>query len=715
MHYRKDIEGLRAIAVTVVLLYHFGVPGLDGGFIGVDVFFVISGFLITSLLIAERERTGRVSFLAFYARRARRLLPISAVVLVATAIGAALLLPASMLKDAAADVRWSALFSANILFARRGSDYLGSELAMSPLRHYWSLAVEEQFYVVWPAIIAVATVAARRVRVRVGQVMAVLIGGSFAASIVLTTSSPTWAYYGLHTRAWELGIGALLAAAAPTFTRIPSSVRAALGWLGLIGVLIAAATFGDLAFPGWVAALPVLAAGALLVSGPDTHGSPARLLAAPPLTYLGTRSYSLYLWHWPALILAEAHLGHSLSVVQRLVIGAGVLTVAEVGYRVVEHPIRSSRTLATHKVRSLAMGGALVAVALVAATVLADYDPDSSTGVNAAAPEVVATDTTLPPATTATQPSSSTAETTTTLPHSPAAISNATAAAPAAIVAALTAAVLPDNLRPALRDAGDDLPELYRNGCHLYDKREVKQRCIFGDPAGTFTIALWGDSHAAQWFPALEAIAIAHHWRLITMTQGGCPFLDVEVYNRGAKSHLTACQPWRDSARQFMRDQHVDVVFLSQYYGDLDNETRDPITAQQWDAQLRTLLPSIAADGIVPVVIGDAADPPDDVPACLSRNRQDTSACEARDDDAVTTSVVATISTVTDELEVGFIDPTRWLCSDHRCPAVVGDLLVYRDTHHLTATAVLWLQPLLEQLIAPYVDELLAYRAVTGA
>lgn len=712
MQYRKDIEGLRAIAVGIVLLYHFGVPGLDGGFIGVDVFFVISGYLITSLLITERERLGRVSFLTFYARRARRLLPISAVVLATTAVAAALLLPASMLNDTAADVRWSALFGANILFARRGSDYLGAELAISPLRHYWSLAVEEQFYVVWPALIALATWRARRVRLRVGAVMTALIALSFAASVVLTSSSPTWAYYGLHTRAWELGLGALLATVSPHLTRIPAIARAIGGWCGLIGIMVAATTFGHVAFPGWSAALPVLAAGALLVSGPDTSGAPSRMLSAKPLTYLGTRSYSLYLWHWPAIIIAEAHVGHSLSVAQKVALAVGVFAVAEVGYRTIEQPIRSSRTLSIHKRRSLAMGGALVCVGLLAAAVLAAYDPNISTGVNAAAPDLVVPDTTSPVSMVAAPP---TLPPTTTVPHPPAALTNAGSAPLDAVVAALSTTVLPDNLRPSLKDSNGDLPVIYGNGCHLHLKKAVNQRCIFGDPNGTFTVALWGDSHAAQWFPALEAMALAHHWRLVSMTQGGCPFIDVEVYNRGAKAHLKNCQPWRDSARQFMRDQHVDIVFLSQYYGERDNDTREPITAAQWNAGLRALLPSLLGDGIVPVVIGDGADPPQDPPACLSRNRQNTGVCEARDDAPLTTAVVGAIRAATSQSDVGFIDPLVWQCSDHRCPVVVGDILMYRDGHHLTTTAVLWLQPLLEQLIVPYVDELVAYRQLTGA
>ena len=210
MKYRRDIEGLRAIAVIAVLLFHFGVPGMQGGYIGVDVFFVISGFLITSLLIAERSGTGRVSLRDFYARRIRRLLPISAVVLGATAIASATWLEPTRLADLAQDIRHAATFTVNTVFANRGTDYLGAELPPSPIQHYWSLAVEEQFYMLWPALIAIVTIGARNVKARVAATMAIIVVLSLAMSILLVDSHPAWTFFGLHTRAWELGLGSFL-------------------------------------------------------------------------------------------------------------------------------------------------------------------------------------------------------------------------------------------------------------------------------------------------------------------------------------------------------------------------------------------------------------------------------------------------------------------------------------------------------------------------
>ncbi len=710
MTYRRDIEGLRALAVVAVLLYHFGVPHLDGGFVGVDVFFVISGFLITSLLLHERDTAGRISFSGFYARRARRLLPISATVVVATAVAGALILPATRLPDLADEVRWSSGFGANLLLARRGADYLSSDLPPSPLQHYWSLAVEEQFYVLWPLLIALVTIGvavgrSRATRARVAAAMSALIGASFAASVLLTSTQPSWSYYGLHTRAWELGLGALTAALAPQAQRIPAVARAIGGWLGLAAIALAASLYGSVSFPGYAAALPVLGAAALLISGPVNPGSPAALLGTRPLVYLGTRSYSLYLWHWPAIILAEVRLERSLTVGESLIIAAGVFVVAELGYRFIEHPIRSSPTLVRRRPLSLSMGAGLVAAGLLTGLAVASYHPDLSTGVTATVPDApIATTTTAIPVT-------AEVAATTTVPHAPQRIDPSVEAALTAVVDALAVTVLPDNLRPALDKATADRPVLYDNGCHRWMKTTVYDQCIFGDPFGTVTIAMWGDSHMVQWYNALDEIALAHHWRLIAVTQGGCPFIDVAVYNEGADADLPNCSKWRESVRQYLREQHVDIVFVGESYGLRNTGSHHKITADQWREQLPIVLQSLRDDGIEPIVVGDAADPTEVVPNCLARHRNDINFCEPRIDDEHTASVLQTINEVTATLDVGFIDPTQWLCHENRCPTVIGDILVYRDGHHLTTTLALWLEPLLDQVVAPFVEGYVEYRS----
>jgi peptidoglycan/LPS O-acetylase OafA/YrhL len=710
VRHRRDIEGLRALAVVAVLLYHFGVPGFDGGFIGVDVFFVISGFLITSLLLHERTVSGTVSIKRFYARRARRLLPISATVIVATVIAAAVWLPATRLHNIAEDARAAALFGANLLFAHRGTNYLTAGLDPSPLRHYWSLAVEEQFYVIWPGLIALITIGAGNVRRRTAWAMGVIVVVSFTLSALLTADSPSWSYFGLHTRAWELGAGALLACLVTTVGRIPETARAVLGWLGLAGIVASAITVGAVAvFPGWAAALPVLATVAALVPGDHTPRSPAKALAFAPLQFVGARSYSLYLWHWPVIVIAEAHLLHPLTGPEKWAALAAVIVLAEAGFRGIEDPIRYSRPLNRRPGLSLALGAGLVCVGLVAGVVLNAYDPSLSTGVVAAAPVAITTTT---PATTpsGTDP----ALTTTTVLAAPAPVTTYGLAAIPAVVDALANEVVPDNLRPSLRSAGGDTSAIYDNGCHQFGAAHVRTDCVFGDPNGTITIALWGDSHAAQWFTPLETMATAHHWRLLSLTQGSCAYIDVTVYDKKNDREFRNCGPWREAVRGYMREQGVDVVFVSEHYGLLSADSHQAISPQDWSDHLPPLVDSLRADGIEPIVIGDSPDPNTTVPDCVAAHTHHIGQCAASEYNADDLPLVEAIRSITTAAGVGFIEPGEWVCADDgRCPAVIGDILVYRDGNHLTDTVTQWIAPLVDALVAPFVEDYVAYRDVS--
>lgn len=702
MSYRSDIEGLRAVAVLVVLLYHFGVPGFDGGFIGVDVFFVISGFLITSLLIDERA-TGRISITSFYARRARRLLPISAVVLVATALGSALLLSATRLRDIAQEITWSSLFGANLLFAHRGTNYLTAALETSPLRHYWSLAVEEQFYLVWPALIALVTFRAHDVRRRIAVTMAIIVAVSFSLSVLLTAESPSWSYFGPHTRAWELGVGALLAACAPAVMRLDRRLRARLGWVGLAVIVVCAVTFGGVTqFPGWVAALPVLATAAVLAASTDSHHGPDIVLRLSPLQYIGSRSYSLYLWHWPILIVATEALERRLSALESMVAAAGVLLMAELGFRWVEQPLRRSRPLIQRPRWSIAVGAGLIMVGVATGVAVGDYEPDVSTGVVAAAPAPVIAETTT------TSVLATPSSTSSTLPPAPVPISMVDSAPLAAIVDALDTTVLPDNLRPPLMGSKGDTGTIYDDGCHQYYQSAVNPACEFGDPTGTTTIAIWGDSHAAQWFTALDTIARSNGWRLLSLTQGGCPYLDEPVFNRSDNVVFSHCAPWRRSVRAYMVEQDVDVVFLSEHYGLRSAADQQPFSLDTWSRELPEVLASLRADGIEPIVIGDTPDPPKAMPGCLSENRLDISVCHAAADEPRGLERTDLIRALTAAAGVGFIEPGRWICASNICPVVVGDLLAYRDGDHLSNTFVEWLAPALAAVVVPFIERHIA-------
>lgn len=721
MEHRRDIEGLRALAVIAVIAYHAGVPLTGGGFVGVDVFLVISGFLITSLLLTEWDGSGRISLTRFYARRARRLLPISAAVLAATGLASVIWLEPTRLDELGVDILAASGFAVNLVLAGRGTDYLAAEMAPSAIQHYWSLAVEEQFYVLWPALILIALRLGRRTAV--GAVVA-LTAASALASALLTGPHPTWSYFGLHTRAWELGLGALLAVTLTATRRAPENLRAGLGWIGLVAIGIAIATFDRVEhFPGTWAALPVIGAALVLISGDDNPRGVARLLRLSPLQWAGSRSYSLYLWHWPALVIGAAAIGREPGPLATVALVVTSIALAEIGFRLIENPIRRSPRLARRSGLSLTVGAGLLAVGAVVGLAVSNVDTTTRTGVIAAAPEPAPAlpEVTEPeaeppegePATVfssandeptasveATATTTSTTSSTTVPPPTP-----ADAIALDAIADALGARVVPDNLRPSLLEANRDTSPLYGTGCHQYLEERAAQGCVFGDPDGDITVAIWGDSHAAQWFSAIDLIAEQRGWRLVSITQGGCPVIDVLTWNRSGDAVFDHCAPWRDNVLDRFAEEEVDVVLLGQHYGLLDADSRGAVSASVWAEQLPALLDRVS-ETMTPIVLIDSPDPPEDVPTCLSEHPEEIEVCEPGAPGNTEAAVAATIREITAERGVGTIDPRPWLCVDDRCPVVVGDILVYRDSHHLSDTFVRWFTPVLDRAIGPYIDSL---------
>lgn len=378
--FRRDVEGLRAIAVLLVLAYHAKLA-FPGGFIGVDVFFVVSGFLITALLLKEAE-SGSISLRQFWARRVRRLLSASALVVAVTAFAAWLMIEPSRLAGLAGDIMASATFSANIRFASTNGDYLAGLSLPSPLLHFWSLALEEQFYVFWPVVLALA-VKARRFKAVLATIIIGLLTASLFWSWYLTPVNPAAAYFLLPSRAWELLAGAGLALAWSRISVIPERLRATTGWIGLITLVVIASVFGEeTVFPGLAAGLPVLATLLVLIAGPAR--GPVSVLAWAPLQWIGKRSYALYLWHWPLLVLLEARFGE-LSTSSR--IGVLVLTAvfADISFRLVEEPSRRNAWLAAVPRRSLLAGAVVSALVLSVGITLQVASPSAAGSLEATA------------------------------------------------------------------------------------------------------------------------------------------------------------------------------------------------------------------------------------------------------------------------------------------------------------------------------------------
>jgi peptidoglycan/LPS O-acetylase OafA/YrhL len=679
--FRPDLEGLRGIAVLLVLLFHTGVPGIAGGYIGVDVFFVLSGFLITGLLVRELERTGTVSLTGFYARRARRLLPAAALCLFVTVAVSAVVLPPLRVPDVSADGVAAALYVSNLRFAFEATDYLRAEVAPSPLLHYWSLGVEEQFYLVWPALLLLVTRGGGAVARRVGIAAAVVGAISLVLSLWLTTANAPWAFYSLPTRAWELGIGALLAVGAVRLARIPPRASTIALWAGLGLIVLSAVAIGtSTPFPGVAALLPTIGAGLVILAGSGAHLDTARSpLDRRPLRFLGRISYSLYLWHWPLLVLPAAVLGTALPLPATLALAALAIPIAAASQRWVEEPIRHGRAVGFVPRRSLAAAGALTLVLVVMSTTVGGAAEDrlvaaASTGFVASSEVDDFIEARLAPPAAPTRVDVPTPRPTAQATPSPERF----------------AGPVPANLAPSLVAAKQDRPAIYDDGCHVDPSTQTPGECVFGDRDASTTVVLMGDSHAAQWFPALDALGRERNWRLVSLTKSGCPPAEVTIWVGTFERAYTECDAWRDAVFDRIADLQPDLVVVSMTYGQtpiVDGETLvgGPAREVMIEAYERTLdhLDTIA--GRV-ALLADTPRAPDDPPICLSSHLDDALSCATARQDAVEGEWLEEQQGVAKAVGVAFVDPTPWVCPVDPCPAVIGRYLVYRDTHHLTTT-----------------------------
>ena len=374
---RPDVQGLRAIAILLAIVYHADIPPFSGGYVGIEVFFVISGFVITGLLLREHERTGHTSLRSFYGRRVRRILPMATLVIIVTIIASYVFIGATVGNQTAIDGRWAALFLANFHYAATDTNYLVAQSPPSPLLNYWSLGVEEQFYIVYPALFLFMGWWAKRAqrgsfRLRLTVVLVAVIVASYSYSIVFTASNAQSAYFSLLVRSWELALGGLIAVYSPELRRIPQTWAAIASWVGLAVILVTSVILTPASeYPGALVAIPTLAAGLVIAAGASApKWGVELLLRRQPFPFLALISFSLYLWHWPILEIAAQRRGVATLPVWDdvlLLIGAGVL--ASLTYRFIEDPIRHARYLTSRRWASLALGVCLIAATFAVATV----------------------------------------------------------------------------------------------------------------------------------------------------------------------------------------------------------------------------------------------------------------------------------------------------------------------------------------------------------
>jgi peptidoglycan/LPS O-acetylase OafA/YrhL len=655
---RLDIEGMRTIAVGSVLVAHAGVPFLAGGFVGVDVFFVLSGFLITGLLAREVSRSGRVSLSRFWARRMKRLLPASATVLVFSALVTYWFLPITQRKDFGGDIVSAALYVVNWRLAERGVDYLAEDVGQSPVQHYWSLAVEEQFYVVWPILmLVIGLIAARRWRAGAFAVLGVVTVASFAFSVQQTADSPATAYFVSTTRIWELGIGALLALAATQVERLPSVLRAVGGWAGLGLIAYAVLRFDDsTTWPGAHALVPTVGAALMIASGlRPTPGSPQRLLSIAPMVWIGGLSYSIYLWHWPILVAAQAH-WPDIQLRWVVLLMAASVVPAYLSNRFIENPIRFG-TAFKPSGRAIGLGLALTGLGVGVGLGLG---ASASAGVDEAK--------------------------TSSSPGAAALLDPATKD----VDWAATRAV--DEMRPLATEAVSDRPAFYDDGsgCQVRDGDAVPKPCTSGDTSADRTVVIVGDSKIAQWQPAISAIGKREGFKVVQFTKSACSFTDVDLDRKNNPD----CRAWGRAVLKDVVALDPDLVIASHRQGKALPKGATERSQETEDAMVGGLVSywrTLTRAGIPVVALLDNPAPSDQpVYECVAQNPKNLDRCAFDRDQGVAASGAPAARRAAGEVPgVSVADLTSTICPDgQRCAAVIGNVLVYRQTTHLTKSFV---------------------------
>ncbi len=673
MSHRADIQGLRAVAVLLVALGHAGVPFLKGGYVGVDVFFVLSGYLITGILLTEALENGRVSLARFYARRARRILPAAVLTLVATSIAAHYLLNFVRAREVVEDTIWASLFVANTHFARQGSDYFEQGQTPSPILHFWSLSAEEQFYLVWPSVLALAlfgTILGRRIGNRQGAVrrllLVIVVAGlaSLAWSIYQTAAAPLTAYFSTFARAWELALGAGLAVTAASLSRVPAVAQVVMGWAGLAAVVSAATLYSSTtAFPGYAALLPAGGAALLIASGMrggEQQFGVGRLLSAAPLGYLGDRSYAFYLWHWPVLIIAIHYAGHELPVFAKLLLLLGAFCLSVVSYALVENPLR--RMSWPTPVGGVAWPASAAVVLLVALVVSGSID-GTARRIEAAASSV------RPSALVDTAAAASLDETEGALP---------------AVVAAVRAAEreepIPSPLTPPVGTLRDDFYQ-FPNGCTPRGSQTRSRICRLGDRSSAKSIVVIGDSHAQMWMPTILHMAQHDGWVVI-------PFVKVSCIPRSWVDSPRGCGAWYRWVKQRAAALRPDVTLVIGSW----SGTWEPRRAIRAVAALSAAMrPHSRSVIVVDDPPGQRRDPTD----CVLDSRSNMKTC-SRFQTRTQQETSAAIRANARRQRAGFLETRGLFCALTQapgarflCPLVINQTITYVDRGHVSRTYAL--------------------------
>lgn len=657
--HRLDIQGLRALAVVVVVAYHAGVPGISGGFIGVDLFFVLSGYLIIGLMAAEVAKTGKISLSNFWARRARRLLPASILVIATTLFISSKVYGFFERKEVATDAIWATLFGANWRFAQQDTDYLAADRDPSPLLHFWSLGVEEQFYMVAPLFFVLVSMLMwfkgkrhpRRVNVfprsLVATTLSLVIVSSLAYSVHLSSTNQPYAFFGTHSRAWQLAAGGLLAVVLPVLPAVGRGLGTLLSVVGLAMFTACALLLSEggqvlgLSYPSYLAVGPTVAGLLLLAGGSGAQTPVGWMLSLRPLTFVGDISYSLYLWHWPALILGVAYLDDDRLATKLLLVGFSVLA-AIVTFTAVEDPIRSASWLKSRAPApvSVALGAALVVSVLPFAWSAANTTFD-----------------------------------------------NRVVTATSGVVSASDSIA---NLSPALDKAPEDRGPMVGDGCQIAnDDAELPEEgmCDFGSPGGKRRVFLIGDSIAGASFGGADKAAKKEGWALTVWAKSGCSLADITVNEEDGKPEWKQCSQWREKVISQMVERKPDLVIMANAArshekiigpnGRIEGSEAD----EKIEKGLSRTIARMQDAGVKVALIESPHVSPESIPSCLIESGS-VKKCsfEAGDEDRHSMKMREQFK------DLIYLEMNSLMCQEGTCSPVVGRTVTLRDEVHFTAT-----------------------------
>ncbi len=646
--FRADIEGLRAISILAVVLYHADVPGFAGGFVGVDVFFVISGFLISGLLLDELRATGRIDLLNFWSRRARRLLPNATLVLLTTLVAGMVCLPGHNRTILASEVAAASMYFANYLFASRAVDYFHFHDALSPVLHFWSLSIEEQFYIAWPlALIAIG--ARAKWQQLLIPILAVLAALSFYMCVTQVIENQPLAFFHTETRVWQLAVGAIVAEITRNPGRLSFLARLSptSGLIGMAMIVVSVFCLNDqMTYPGFRALLPTAGAALVLARiAPQTRVSLLdQILGHKSLQWVGQRSYSWYLWHWPVIIFAPAILPSSGTFAPFTIFAS--LAIAAVAYAKVEDPIRRRRIMP---------GSAKTILTKAAGVVMLTFAASST---YAMMPNFRGTATT-------------------------------------------------EQLE-LLKAAPKDVGRNYVEKCHADFGVTTAGECIYGAISAKRSIVLFGDSHAAQWFAPIEKAALAENWKLKSWTKSACPAVDVTVWYPPKKAPYTACDEWRrDAMRRLTGPDKPDVVLLGSswnYSGWMQDRASGSVlynseAHEQWQNGLTKIVSRLITAGVKVVILRDTPQAYRNFADCVANGG---TTCDRPRHKAVPSLAPERVAENYPGVQI--FDATDQICSVDTCPVFQNGVLVYRDYNHIGSTFALSFSGAFQKLLAQLRD-----------